>query len=526
MDKEHGDSQFSKYVEELNRVLELLPDAVIGSDLDGNIVFANSLAAKLFGYSPDELLKMQIGELVPESERERHEYERRSSFETKPIRPMHAGLALEGRRSSGELFAADISLSWLRRPDGDIAVTTVRDVSGQRSAAAERARIEAELARSRAKRLESVGKLASDVAKDFNNQLGVILNHAQFLKEALDDQPELMEDAVRIEQAARHSAELTKRLLVFGQRGLRFPKVDDVNRLILDLEDEIRSRIRDEVELQIRLADDIWAASIDESRFRECVLYMIDNAVEAINERGLIRVSTANVELVEDSGDPEQDLPRAPGRYVVLTVSDSGEGMEGEIRERIFEPFFSTKDAGRHPGMGLSTVYGSVKQAGGSLVVHSEPDAGTSVVTYLPAVDWPESSSRADAQTSTTGEEISVLLVDADESLNRLVEQLLIPRGDRLTTCESSDDARALLVDDSRTFDVLLTNLEFPETPGSELAREALGLRPDLAVVHMIGYDETISADQLKRAEGLNLLEKPFTTDALADALTAAIDRR
>lgn len=382
-----------------------MPDAVIGSELEGRIVFANTHAAKLFGYSIDELRALRIDDLIPQDVAEQHEFNRRESFASRPSRPMHTGLELRGLRGDGSEFPADISLSWLRRPSGDIAVTVVRDISGQRNELAERARLEEELRNNQARRLESVGKLARGVAKDFNNQLGVILNHSQVLKNALSDRPDLAEDAVRIEQAAQHSAELTKQLLVFSQSGVRYPRNDDANELLSSLVDEFESRVGEKVELQMRLADDLWRTSTDASRFRECILGIVDNAAEAIDGPGVVEITTENIELAESSARTHPGL-EVPGRYIRIDVSDTGEGMEPEVRERIFEPYFTTKDSASHAGMGLATIYGSVRQADGGIYVNSQPGVGTSVSVYMKAVTNPDAvDSQAD---ETTTDEPSV----------------------------------------------------------------------------------------------------------------------
>lgn len=508
------------------KFIELVPDAIVGTNLSGAIVFANSRAAELFGCSRDMLLGMHVNELVPDRFHDAHDQERTASFQDLRRRPMHSAVGLVAKRLDGTEFPADISLMWLETERGSIATTAIRDISDRAAAEARERRLESELMLNQAKRLESVGQLAGGVAHDFNNQLAVILNYARFVRDAIEDQPALRQDMDSIITAAERAAELTSQLLVFSQRDVIKPSLTNVNDLVEELCDALRADLGENTSLSVNLSDDIWTVSVDRDQLRQSILALVENARHAMPDGGVLGIETANVELDEIYIEAHPDVAAA-GRYVRVSVTDDGIGMTPEVRERAFEPFFSTKDKAIGNGLGLATVYGSVRQVGGNVFLYSEQNRGTSVKIHLPAVESPLEAEVAVATPRAGTECQYVLVVEDEEAVRRLVERMLATGEYDVTLCASGEQALELLADKDNVFDVMLTDMVMPQMQGTELAERAHELRPELRIVFMSGYSESVIAKQLSGDEPIDLLEKPFTMEALLNKVrnTADSDR-
>lgn len=500
--------------EDFDKFIELVPDAIIGSDAGGSIVFANAQAAELFGYSNEDLLALRVDQLIPERFHHKHEQERTDSFRDLRTRPMHATVGLVARRADGTEIPVDISLTWLKTEQGNIATTAIRDISDRAAADARAHRLESELMLNQARRLESVGQLAGGVAHDFNNQLAVILNYSRFVRAAVEDRPDLHADLDNIVHAAERAAELTSQLLVFSQRDVIKPEPTNANDLVRELCDSLRDELASNLELNIDLADDLGTTSVDRDQLRHSIRELVDNAQHAMPDGGVLGIETANVELDEIYVEAHPDVSHA-GRYVRISVTDDGCGMDAEVRERAFEPFFSTRDKSIGNGLGLATVYGSVRQVGGNVFLYSEEGRGTSVKLHFPAVEVPAESRPKASSNGSVAEARGVLVVEDEEAVRRLVDRMLAGKGYEVTLCSSGDEALELLADSDNAFDVMLTDMVMPEMQGTELAERTRELRPELRIVFMSGYSESVIAKQLAGDEPIDLLEKPFTMEAL-----------
>lgn len=498
----------------MGTIIELVPDAIVGSNADGTIVFANAQAAELFGYANEALLGLNVDQLIPDRFHDKHEQDRTDSFRDLRVRPMHSAVGLVAKHADGTEFPVDISLMWLKTEQGNIATTAIRDISDQAATDARARRLESELMLNQARRLESVGQLAGGVAHDFNNQLAVILNYARFVRAELDDRPDLRADVDSIVRAAEHAAELTSQLLVFSQRDVIKAVPTDVNVLVREFCDSLRDELDPSLDLSVDLADDLWTVNVDRDQLRESIRELADNAQHAMPNGGVLGVETANVELDEIYVEAHPDVAHA-GRFVRISVTDDGIGMNAEVRERAFEPFFSTKDKSIGNGLGLATVYGSVRQVGGNVFLYSEEGRGTSVKIHLPAVEFPAESHSSEAGAPNVSEARRVLVVEDEEAVRRLVDRMLAGKDCEVTLCASGEEALKQLADTENDFDVMLTDMVMPEMQGTELAERARELRPDLRIVFMSGYSESVIAKQLAGDEPIDLLEKPFTMEAL-----------
>lgn len=377
-------------------------------------------------------------------------------------------------------------------------------------------------------KMEAIGRLAGGVAHDFNNILTAIGGYADLLLADLPAQDRCRHDVEEIHQAAQRAAALTQQLLAFSRRQVMQPKVVDLNALVTDIERMLRRLIGEDILFATVLHPRVGNVRADPGKLEQVIVNLAVNARDAMPDGGRLTIETRNVELDESSLAEHPSV--APGRYVLLSVSDTGVGIDEETRAHIFEPFFTTKARGKGTGLGLATVYGIVNQTGGHIWPYSEPGRGTTMQVYLPRVDGPADpieQPEAVAPEALRGRE-TILLVEDEEPVRSVTRQLLERNG--YTVFEAADGPTALgLVGGANgevPFDLLLTDVVMPGMSGRELADHLKVSRPHLTVLFMSGYtdDAVVRHGMLER--GLAYLEKPFRPPALLRKVRDALDRR
>jgi signal transduction histidine kinase/CheY-like chemotaxis protein len=435
----------------------------------------------------------------------------------------------ERRGRDGQALSLSVALSPLRDADGEITgvVSVARDntvvvqaETKASDAAAREAALLDELHQTR--RLESIGQLAGGVAHDFNNLLGVIINYAQFVLDDLPEESPAREDVEEIRRAARRGADLTRQLLIFSRREVVRPEVFNVNDLVADLQSLLRRALGERVELRTQLGGDVWRVRADRGQLEQVLVNLAVNGRDAMPEGGSLDLETSNVTI-----GPEQSAQHAEldaGDYVLVRVTDHGVGMSPEVMERAFEPFFTTKPKGQGTGLGLATVYGIVKEAGGRVALYSEPGFGTAVKVYLPATDAPTARAAGDSGDAPRARGETVLVVEDQDDVRRMAERILADAGYDVLATASGEEALALV--SGRRVDLLLTDVIMPGILGPELAQRARRADPALKVVFMSGYsDRVLSGDALTERDGTAFIEKPFSGHELRAKIRQALDR-
>ena len=513
-----------EWSEELSSgLLQAAPDAILVLD-EGHIVLVNDRAEAVLGWPRAELLGQRGDALLLHSDGVPTLAElRRDADERGPGTGLMGIVALKVRRRDGTSFPAEASLSRVQTPQGRVTVAVLRDVTERQRLQAEAERQRGEVQEHRNQRLEALGQLAGGIAHDFNNMLGVIVNYANFvIEEAEAPAPDLKaiaDDARQVIRAGQRGTDLTHQLLKFARREVVRPRVLDLNEVIGDSEVMLRSAIGEHITLITRPGETLPPVTCDPGQIEQLLVSLAVNARDAMPDGGNLVIDTACSHLAV--GD-HPDL--APGDYIRLRVSDSGQGMAPEVVERAFEPFFTTKASGEGTGLGLATVYGIVTQAGGSVSLTSEPGLGTTVTVLLPAGVNQEPAAPAPEPVGTAGHGETLLVVEDEAALRDVAGRILSGAGYRVLTADGGAQALELAAVHDGTIDLLVSDVVMPGMLGKELAERLVDARPDTRVLYMSGYAQPVLASQGTLDPGVALLEKPFTAAALLSAVRRRLD--
>jgi two-component system, cell cycle sensor histidine kinase and response regulator CckA len=375
-----------------------------------------------------------------------------------------------------------------------------------------------------AQKMDAVGRLAGGVAHDFNNLLMVINGYTEVLLEQLEAGGEMHHKVQSIQQAAERAATLTRQLLAFSRKQLLELKVIDVNNVITDMERLLRPLIGEHIELVTRLSPDAGHTRADSGQLEQVIMNLVVNAKDAMPAGGKLTVQSADVTVRQNLSEHHFIQP---GRYAVISVSDTGHGMDAETQSRIFEPFFTTKEKGKGTGLGLSTVYGIVKQSNGYVFAQSELGAGTTFHVYLPRVEeFAEEQNPVKSQPNETGGCETVLLVEDEESVRELVRITLTSRGYKVLEAENGERGLQIAEDYKEPIDILITDVVMPGIGGRDLAKKLLALRPTVSVLYLSGYTEDAVIAQGAPSPAIAFLQKPFTLQNLAKKVREVLRAR
>jgi PAS domain S-box-containing protein len=499
----------------LRAVIATAIDGVIMIDARGRILVFHPACERLFGYRAEEVVGQNVKILMPPEFREHHDRYIDSYLRTGVKRIIGIGREVTGQRKDGTTFLMDLSVGEIRQDDEPIFVGVIHDLSARK-------RVEQQLVH--AQKMEAIGQLSGGIAHDFNNLLTVILGSAETLHDVLKARPDLQDHAAAILRAGQRGAELTQRLLAFARRQMLRPAEIDCNALLRSLQPLLRRTLPEDIEIRTELAPDLWTAIADAGQLESAILNLALNAQDAMPEGGRLTIATANARLDESYADTYLEV--RPGLYVAITVTDDGHGMSPEVRARAFEPFFTTKEFGKGSGLGLSMVYGFVKQSSGHVTLYSEPGLGTTVRLYLPAAagSAPERpvEEEADDDAAAGGRE-TVLVVEDDVFVRAYAIATLTSLGYRVVSATNGPEALSLLEGGAK-IDLLFTDIVMPGgMKGWELAARARRLRPALKVLLTSGYAiETLAARGHARPEML-LLNKPYRKAELARRVREAL---
>src|SRR5215469_6756367 len=495
-------------------IFETAVDAIIVTDQHGIIREFNKAAERMTGYSLAEVTGQNMRVLLPPSLRQKHErYTARYLWTVRE---------LEVCRKDGIVFPAHLSIAEWWAGGHRHFTGILRDLTNQKQEQAERTKLEAQL--HQAQKMEAIGNLTGGMAHDFNNMLGVVIGNLDLLQDLKGADPEIDELTREALEAAYRGADLTRRLLAFARQQPLRPQRVDVNELVSGITRLLRRTLGEDVEISLDLAPDLWPVVVDPAQLEASLTNLATNARDAMAEGGRLLITTANRTLDADYAAQHREV--VAGGYVMLEVSDTGCGMTPEVMHRIFEPFFTTKGRDNGTGLGLSMVFGFIKQSGGHIGVYSEPGIGTTFRLFLPRVskDAPAIEDSNVVQLAH-GKGETVLVVEDNEALRRVVARQLGELGYRVLAAEDAKAGLELL--ERQSIDLLLTDVVMPGgINGRELARQARQRWPGIKIVFTSGFSEArLNGSNGPLAACTPLLSKPYRKEDLASAARNALDR-
>ncbi|MGC2415530.1 MAG: MASE4 domain-containing protein [Stellaceae bacterium] len=498
---------------QLNAILEAAPLSIFMLDPTGNVLLWTASAERLFGYTAEEAVggpPPYLGDnelAVWRGAFARTVAEASSGFNQTPR-----------RRRDGTMI--DVSVTWAPVHDEDGALFGVMYAIADIT---ERKKLESQL--QQAQKMEAIGNLTGGMAHDFNNLLGVIIGNLDLLRELRKDDDEVDELAREAHDAAFRGADLTRRLLAFArQQPLQAERVN-VNELVSGITKLLSRVLGEHIEISLELSADVWPCIVDPVQLESSLTNLATNARDAMPRGGRLVIATANRDLDADYAALHSEV--TPGDYVMIVVSDTGTGMPPEVLDRVFEPFYTTKERGKGTGLGLSMVFGFLKQSGGHLNVYSEVGTGTTFRLYLPRIaEEVASAKEAPLVHLVGGHGETVLAVEDNPALRRVVVRQLSELGYRVLEAENAGAAVAVM--ERQSVDLLLTDIVMPGgTDGVQLALDAQRRWPKVRVVFTSGFPETShNGGAGLPAPGARLLSKPYRREDLASALRAALDVR
>jgi nitrogen-specific signal transduction histidine kinase/CheY-like chemotaxis protein len=393
----------------------------------------------------------------------------------------------------------------------------------------ERKRAEQALQRSEeqlrgAQRMEAIGRLAGGIAHDFNNLLTVIINHAAFATDSVSGGDPVQTDLTEIRKAADRAAALTRQLLAFSRKQLLQPKVLDLSKIVGGMEGMLRRLLGEDIALSVILAMDLGKVMADPGQVEQVVMNLAVNARDAMPDGGKLTIETANIEI--DEASARQHAGAKSGPHVVLSVTDTGCGMDEKTRARLFEPFFTTKATGKGTGLGLATVYGIVKQSGGTIWVNSEPGKGTTFKVYLPReLRASETAARVPQILSRSAGAETILVVEDEAGIRNVARRMLSDAGYTVLTAASGDEALLVCERHQGTVRLVLTDVVMPGMYGKELADRLASLYPHMQVLYMSGYTDDSIGQRGVLDPGTHFIGKPFNAAELTHMVHQVLDQ-
>lgn len=498
----------------MRAVFDNAADGIVTIDESGIIDSFNPAAAKIFGYAPGGVVGKSVALLMPEPERSRHDGYVRRYLETGRGRVIGIGpREVTGLRADGSLFPMDLAVSEMRVNGRRLFIGIARDISRRK---------ETERRLQQAVKMEAVGQLTGGIAHDFNNLLTVILGNLELLEgHVRQDRPErkLLATARR---AVDRGADLTRRLLAFSRRQALKPEATDVNALISEAIELLRRTLGEQVSIETALSDALWPAMVDGGQLESALLNLAINARDAMPGGGRLGIETVNVELDADYAARHADV--VPGRYVSVAVSDTGSGMAPDVLARVFEPFFTTKAPGKGSGLGLSMVFGFVKQSGGHVNISSEVGRGTTVNLFLPRAETVAAAHPSAPSLPTLSGSETVLIVEDDPDVRELAARHLQSLGYTVHAAADGPSALAQL-SELEKIDLVFSDVVLPGgMNGRELAHEVQKRRPGTPVLHTSGYAETAVVQHGRLEAGVELIAKPYRKEDLARAVRQVLN--
>ncbi|MBF8258374.1 MAG: Blue-light-activated protein, partial [Actinobacteria bacterium] len=494
--------------DKLQSLVDNSPIPIVAMTADGTMTMWNPAAERAFGWSSEEIIGQQFP-MVPEGKEEEFRMLKERVFREGGF----SGVEVTRERKDGSFVDIRLATGPIRDPGGAVVgvVGIMEDITDRKKM--EKALHDSEEQLRQSQKIEAIGQLAGGVAHDFNNLLTAIRGYSDLLLHRLDAGSPLRREVEEIQKAGERASSLTRQLLAFSRKQVLQPKVLDLNAVVANMDMMLRRLIGEDIDLLTVLRPGLWSVKVDPGQVEQVIMNLIVNARDAMPKGGKLTIETMNTDL----GDAyvRSRLVVTEGSYVMLSVSDTGEGMNENTRSRLFEPFFTTKEKGKGTGLGLSTVYGIVKQSGGYIWVYSEPGKGATFKVYFPRVlTAAESVKEGTKEPLLRGKE-TVLVVEDEETVRSLVRDVLIEHGYTVLTAIDGQDAIKIGREYKEPIHLIVTDVVMPKTGGREAVESLAPHLPGVKVLYMSGYTDDAIVHHGVLDKGISFLQKPFTPDSL-----------
>ncbi|MGC1563903.1 MAG: PAS domain S-box protein [Bradyrhizobium sp.] len=507
------------------QLIEAVVDyAIFQLDPTGHVATWNPGAKHIKGYAPEEIIGKHFSAFYTEEDRNAGVPLRALSEATEKGRFEAEGWRV---RKDGTTFWASVVIDRIDDDKGNLVgfAKVTRDISEKKEAQDRLREVQAQLVASQ--KLEAIGQLSGGIAHDFNNLLMIVIGNLETAERharQLAANSNLTRVLAHARRGAQRASALTSRLLAFSRRQALNPKPIDLNNFLSGLQEFLQRTLGERIEVQTVGSAGLWTVEVDANHLESTILNLAINARDAMPDGGKLTVEAVNVSSDEDYFRLNPEL--SPGQYVVIGVTDTGTGMSPETLSHAFEPFFTTKEPGQGTGLGLSQVYGFVKQSGGHVKIYSEVAQGTTIKIYLPryhgnaAVESEPDTTIADGDTTET-----ILIVEDDADLRTYITDVLRDLNYHVLSASSAQIALTMLLQDEPKIHLVLTDVVMPGINGRELGRRATQMRPGLKILYMTGYSRNAVVHQGRLDEGVDLLEKPVSQGKLALKVREMLDR-
>jgi PAS domain S-box-containing protein len=501
-----SESKFRSVIEQSNDAIYILRD--------DNFDLINQRFTELTGITVEDIADPEFNFLETLPSSSRAVIEDRGEIKERGEQPSGV-FEFEIVHKNGKRFEVQASVSEIDYRNGKATLGLLRDMT-------ERKYLEDQLRQ--AQKIESIGHLAGGIAHDFNNLLTPIIANTELAMMDMEPSSPLYEDLHDINDTALRASELTRQLLAFSRKQVLDVKTVSLNRLIENFRKILRRTIREDVKITMKYGDFIENIRVDVSQIEQILMNLFVNAQDAMPTGGVITIKTDSVVLDNDYAENHPDV--FPGRYVLLSISDTGEGIPNKLIQNIFDPFFTTKEVGKGTGLGLSTVYGIVKQHDGNISVDSELGKGTTFNLYFPIVDAESTPLTKPSQNANqnhgTG---TIMIVEDEDNVRQIASRILKGCGYTIYEASGGSEAITMIKDQNLSLDLLLTDVIMPNMNGRELFKQLSGPYPELKVLYMSGYTQQVVSSHGILEKGIEIIFKPLTVDGLANKVKDILSR-
>lgn len=487
-------------------LLENASDGVSSVDAKGNISYFSAPAQRILGYLPAEIIGQSSFDFIHPDDLEKARVafaellSQRGKVNTTELR-------IRTKRGGWHIIESTAQ-NLLHDPRIGCIVVNFRDVT-------ERRRLEERLFQ--VQKMEAIGRLAGGIAHDFNNLLTAISGYTELLGKRLESQPDLLDNVNEIKKSVDWGGLLARQLLAFGRKQALQLEVLDLNQVIHEMEEIVKKFLTEKIKLELKLQSGLGRIRADRLQIKNVILNLVINAHDAMPEGGTLQIETSNTTISSGHNFESSDIE--PGAYVQLSIADTGIGMDAETRSHIFEPFFSTKEAGAGTGLGLSSVYGLVKQSNGFVEVESAPGCGTRMTIFLPQYQGKESAGDRASNGASKNGKATILLVEDDRAVRDVTARLLQQTGYAVLTAENGDEAIQCIKQHKGTIDLMISDMVMPGMSGRELAQTMQTLCPEIKVLFISGYIDESAFEPESPGNQAGFLRKPFDIDVLKEKI-------